>query len=145
MSRSATSTVSSGDVLPIATDYPAGVVLDWHEHRRAQYLYGATGTMVVETDNGTWTVPTAQGVMIPPATGHRVRMLGVSTSSLYIEPAAVPWWPTVCVVVEVSSLLRELLLVAADLPPSTTATVGRVPSRHCCCSSWQLSGRCPCT
>lgn len=104
------------DVLPIATDYPAGFVLDWHEHRRAQFLYGATGTMVVETDNGTWTVPTAQGVMIPPATRHRVRMLGVSTSSLYIEPAAVPWWPMACVVVEVSSLLRELLLVAADLP-----------------------------
>ncbi|WP_228000082.1 AraC family transcriptional regulator [Nocardia australiensis] len=103
------------DVLPIATDYTPGFLLDWHEHRRAQFLYGATGTMVVETDDGTWTVPTAQGVMIPPATPHRVRMLDVSTSSLYIEPAAVPWWPVSCVVVEVTSLVRELLLAAAEL------------------------------
>lgn len=72
--------------------------------------------MIVDTGDGTWTVPTAQGVMIPPATRHRVRMLDATTSSLYIEPVAVPWWPPSCVVVEVSSLLRELLLVAADLP-----------------------------
>ncbi|WP_043824709.1 AraC family transcriptional regulator [Rhodococcus opacus] len=104
------------DVLAIATDYSPGFLLDWHEHRRAQFLYGATGTMIVDTGDGTWTVPTAQGVMIPPATRHRVRMLDATTSSLYIEPVAVPWWPPSCVVVEVSSLLRELLLVAADLP-----------------------------
>jgi AraC-like DNA-binding protein/quercetin dioxygenase-like cupin family protein len=104
------------DVLAIATDYSPGFLLDWHEHRRAQFLYGATGTMIVDTGDGTWTVPTAQGVMIPPATRHRVRMLDATTSSLYIEPVAVPWWPSSCVVVEVSSLLRELLLVAADLP-----------------------------
>ncbi|MGW9368129.1 AraC family transcriptional regulator, partial [Streptomyces albidoflavus] len=26
-------------VLPIGTDYPPGHLLDWHEHRRAQFLY----------------------------------------------------------------------------------------------------------
>ncbi|MBO0912910.1 AraC family transcriptional regulator [Streptomyces laculatispora] len=99
-------------VLPIGTDYPPGHVLDWHEHRRAQFLYGATGVMIVDTAEGTWTVPPERAVLIPAATRHRVHMLGVSTRSLYIEPDAVPWWPVSCTVVDVSALLRELLLVA---------------------------------
>ncbi|MFE4540895.1 AraC family transcriptional regulator [Streptomyces scopuliridis] len=109
-------------VLPIGTDYPPGHVLDWHEHRRAQFLYGATGVMVVDTDAGTWTVPPERAVLIPAATRHRVRMLGVSTRSLYIEPDAVPWWPAMCTVVDVAPLLRQLLLSAvefeADYSPS---------------------------
>ncbi|HEY1700067.1 MAG TPA: helix-turn-helix transcriptional regulator [Trebonia sp.] len=101
-------------VLPIATDYAPGQVLDWHEHRRAQFLYGATGVMIVDTGDGTWTVPADRAVLIPPATRHRVRMQEVSTRSLYIEPGAVPWWPRDCAVVDVTALLRELLLAAAD-------------------------------
>ena len=101
-------------VLPIGTDYPHGQLLDWHQHRRAQFLYGATGVMIVETGNGTWTVPTERAVLIPAGTRHCVRMLGVSTRSLYIEPDAVPWWPRACTVVDVTALLRELLLAAAD-------------------------------
>lgn len=103
------------EVLPIATDYPPDSLLTWHEHRRAQLLYAATGTMLVETDDGAWTVPGERAVLIPPRIRHRVRMLDVRTSSLYIEPSAVPWWPTACRVVEVPPLLRELLLAAADL------------------------------
>ncbi|MFE4452134.1 helix-turn-helix domain-containing protein [Streptomyces sp. NPDC056796] len=101
-------------VLPIGTDYPPGHVLDWHEHRRAQFLYGATGIMVVDTADGTWTVPPERAVLIPAATRHRVRMLGVSTRSLYVEPDAVPWWPATCTVVDVPPLLRELLLAAVE-------------------------------
>ncbi|MEU1332881.1 helix-turn-helix transcriptional regulator [Streptomyces sp. NPDC005865] len=104
-------------VLPIGTDYAPGHVLDWHEHRRAQFLYGATGVMAVDTAEGAWTVPPERAVLIPPATRHRVRMLGVSTRSLYIEPRAVPWWPTTCTVVDVPPLLRELLLAAAEFEP----------------------------
>ncbi|MFJ8806582.1 AraC family transcriptional regulator [Streptomyces sp. NPDC102490] len=104
-------------VLPIGTDYPPGHVLDWHEHRRAQFLYGATGVMVVDTGDGSWTVPPERAVLIPAATRHRVRMLGVSTRSLYIEPAAVPWWPGTCTVVDVPPLLRELLLAAVEFAP----------------------------
>jgi len=103
------------DVLPISTDYTNGQLLDWHQHRRAQFLYGTTGTMIVDTDAGTWTVPTRRAVMIPARTRHRVRMLEVRTGSLYIEPSAVPWWPSSCVVVDVSPLMHELLSAAADL------------------------------
>ncbi|MGB4136902.1 MAG: helix-turn-helix transcriptional regulator [Microbacterium sp.] len=102
-------------VLPIATDYPPGRLLRWHEHRRAQFLYAATGTMLVEADDGAWTVPGERGVLIPPRTRHQVRMLDVQTSSLYIEPSAVTWWPSSCRVVDVGPMLRELLLAASDI------------------------------
>ncbi|MEU6387895.1 helix-turn-helix transcriptional regulator [Streptomyces sp. NPDC046939] len=103
------------DVLPIGTAYPPDHLLRRHTHRRAQLLYGASGTMQVETDEGAWTVPTDRAVMIPPHVAHEVRMVGVTTWSLYIEPDAVPWWPVTCTVIEVGPLLRELLRAANDL------------------------------
>ncbi|WP_018569783.1 AraC family transcriptional regulator [Streptomyces sp. PsTaAH-124] len=104
-------------VLAIGTDYPYGHLLPRHEHRRAQVLYAATGVMEVETDDGAWTVPTARAVLVPPRVPHQVTMTGVSTRSLYIEPAAAPWFPDRCRVVEVSALLRALLLAAVDMAP----------------------------
>ncbi|MFJ2197159.1 AraC family transcriptional regulator [Streptomyces violaceusniger] len=104
-------------VLAIGTDYPQDHLLVRHEHRRAQVLYAATGVMRVETADGSWTIPTARAVLIPPATGHQVTMTGVSTRSLYIEPTAVPWFPARCQAVDVSVLLRALILEAVEMEP----------------------------
>ncbi|MFJ4525543.1 AraC family transcriptional regulator [Streptomyces sp. NPDC088810] len=104
-------------VLAIGTDYPPDHRLAWHEHRRAQVLYAATGVMRVETADGSWTVPTARAVLIPPVTRHQVAMTGVSTRSLYLEPTAVPWFPARCQAVDVSALLRELILEAVEMEP----------------------------
>lgn len=103
------------DVLPIGTAYPPDTLLARHQHRRAQLLYGASGVMLVGTDEGSWTVPADRAVLIPPGVPHEVQMLDVTTWSLYVEPDAVPWWPASCTVVEVGSLLRELLRAANDL------------------------------
>lgn len=105
------------DVVAIGTGYVPGHVLDTHRHRRAQFLYGVSGTMRVTTDDGTWTVPPERAVLIPPATAHRVVMNGVSTRSLYLEPGAVPWFPTRPRVVEVAPLVRELACSAVELDP----------------------------
>lgn len=104
-------------VLAIGTTYPPDHLLEFHQHRRAQLLYGATGVMQVDTECGSWTVPTERAVLIPPRTDHRVLMRNVSTRSLYVEPAAVPWFPDRCRVVDVNPLLRELLLAAVDIEP----------------------------
>lgn len=109
-------------VLALGTDYPDGTVLDWHAHRRAQLLHGATGVMVVETRTGTWTVPSDRAVLIPPGVRHRVQMLGVRTDSLYIEPTAVPWFPPACRVIDLTPLLAELLRAAAEMPLEYDAT-----------------------
>lgn len=83
--------------------------------------------MLVETEQGAWTAPGDRAVLIPPFTRHQVRMLDVQTSSLYIERDSVPWWPASCQVVEVGSLLRELLLAASDIAPDQL-TVPRTES-----------------
>ncbi|WP_037303477.1 AraC family transcriptional regulator [Amycolatopsis orientalis] len=103
-------------VVAIRTDYPPEHRIPRHRHRRAQFLYSATGSMRVETADGTWTIPTRRAVLVPPETAHQVVTTTVSTRSLYIEPKAVPWFPRRCQVVEVSALLRELLHEAVEVP-----------------------------
>ncbi|MFG6178483.1 AraC family transcriptional regulator [Halomonas sp. THAF12] len=104
------------EVLAIGTDYPPGILLDTHRHRRAQFLYGMTGLMEVGTEDGAWVVPPYAGVWIPAGKPHRVKMLGVSTRSLYIEPAAAPRPGELCEVLLVTPLLHQLLLASAEIP-----------------------------
>lgn len=103
-------------VLAIGTDYPPDTLLHFHVHRRAQMLYGMTGLMEVETADGAWVIPPYNGVWIPAAKPHRVRMRGVSTRSLYIEPESVPRTSPRCEVLTVTPLLHQLLLASADIP-----------------------------
>lgn len=103
-------------LLAIGTDYPPGTLLDTHTHRRAQVLYGMSGVMEVETDDGSWAIPPYSGVLIPAGKRHRVRMQGVSTRSLYIEPGAAPRSAGHCEVLVVTPLLHWLLLASVDIP-----------------------------
>lgn len=103
-------------VLALATDYPPDTWLAPHQHRRAQFLYSISGLMEVNSEEGQWVVLPGNGVWIPAGKTHAVRMLGASTRSLYIEPAAAPRPATQCEVLNVSSLLHQLLLTSADIP-----------------------------
>ncbi|POA21035.1 AraC family transcriptional regulator [Pseudomonas sp. FW300-N1A1] len=103
-------------VVAIGTDYPNGHLLPRHSHRRSQLLYGATGVMQVSTFDGSWVVPPQRAVWIPADVPHEVLMLGVSTRSLYIEPTPILAFGRGCQVIEVSPLLRQLLLEAVELP-----------------------------
>ncbi|QXI54796.1 AraC family transcriptional regulator [Pseudomonas alvandae] len=104
-------------VVAIGTDYAHGQMLPLHRHRRAQLLYGATGVMQVSTADGNWVVPPQRAVWIPPGVDHEVLMLGVSTRSLYIEPATVTAMDSRCQVISVSPLMRQLLMEAVELAP----------------------------
>ncbi len=103
-------------VLAIGTDYPPGTFLDTHTHRRAQVLYGMSGLMEVETDDGAWAIPPYSGVWIPAGKPHRVRMHGVSTRSLYIDSASSPRLADRCEALVISPLLHQLLLASAEIP-----------------------------
>lgn len=103
-------------LLAIGTDYPPGTLLDTHTHRRAQVLYGMTGLMEVETDDGAWVIPPYSGVWIPAGKRHRVRMQGVSTRSLYIEPVAAPRSSAHCETLVITPLLHQLLLASLAMP-----------------------------
>jgi AraC-like DNA-binding protein len=102
-------------VRALAARYPAGFELDRHDHPWAQLLYASNGVMVVETHAGTWAVPPQRAVWIPPRVEHRVAMNGdVAMRTLYFaEHLDAPLSET-CVV-NVSPLLRELLVHCARL------------------------------
>ena len=88
-----------------------------HSHQRAQLIYGGSGVMRVETEAGCWVVPPVRGVWIPAKTAHRVVMLGpVEMRTLYIRPDAAPDLPDSCCLLEVSPLLRALILALIDEP-----------------------------
>jgi len=107
------------EVVALGNDYARGFALPQHQHRRAQLLYGATGLMHVSTHDGKWVVPPQHAVWIPSKTLHAVKFVGVTTRSLYIEPACAARLRNTsrCEVIGVSPLLRQLLLEAVDLPP----------------------------
>ena len=103
-------------ILAFGADYRDGTLLDWHRHARAQLLYACAGTLQVDTENGAWVVPPQQAVWIPGEHSHRVRMQGASTRSLYIDPLVAVRPERACAVLQVTPLLRNLLMEAARAP-----------------------------
>jgi AraC-like DNA-binding protein len=69
--------------------------------------------MTLRTDQGTWVVPPMRAVWIPAETPHSVAMSGpVSMRTLYFLPGFVKGFPQKCFVMNVTPLLRELILHA---------------------------------
>jgi AraC-like DNA-binding protein len=102
-----------GDLLirTLAVGYPSGLTLDQHAHDWAQLVYASEGVMTVQTDEGTWVVPSHRAVWIPAGTGHSITMSGwVSMRTLYLLPRLAGGLPSRCFVVAVPPLLRHLIL-----------------------------------
>lgn len=100
-------------IATLTHDYPAGHVISLHFHDRDQLVYASQGVMSVMTLAGTWVVPTLRAVWIPAAVPHTITMSGkVAMRTLYLKPRLARALPRDCCVVNVSPLLRELILYA---------------------------------
>jgi AraC-like DNA-binding protein len=87
-----------------------------HAHPEHQLIYACRGVMTVWTSAGTWIVPPQRAVWIPAKTPHAITMHGpVSMRTVYVKPRLVRLSPGCCVV-NVSPLLRELILHACSFP-----------------------------
>ncbi len=87
-----------------------------HSHPHAQLLYAVNGVVSLTTDNGTWVVPPSRAVWLPPHIEHvTASHTNVQFRSLLIDAASNAALPKECMVVEVTPLLRELILKLADL------------------------------
>jgi AraC-like DNA-binding protein len=105
-------------VAAAARSYADGAATPFHKHHRGQLLHAKSGIMRIETADATWLVPPARALWIPPALPHRVSMRSrVEMRSLYIAPASCAGLPLRPTLVEVSGLLRELILAALEEPP----------------------------
>ena len=88
-----------------------------HSHQRIQLLYAVEGVMRVTTDVGVWMIPPRRALLIAPGVTHALTMLSkVSLRSLYIAPSAIAGFDAGCRLIEVSNLLRELVLALIGDP-----------------------------
>jgi AraC-like DNA-binding protein/quercetin dioxygenase-like cupin family protein len=103
-------------ITTLTHDYAAGHVIRLHFHDRDQLVYASRGVMTVRTSAGAWVVPTHRAVWIPAAVPHTITMSGaVAMRTLYLKPRLARNLPRECRVVNVSPLLRELILHACSL------------------------------
>jgi AraC-like DNA-binding protein len=99
------------------TSYARGHRVKPHWHSRAQFLYAVEGTMRVRTPRRAWIVPPTRALWVPSHTPHEIQMYGVvEMRSLYVNDAAGAGMPSSCVVLNVTPLLRELVVRAMALP-----------------------------
>jgi len=108
---------SSRAILARQTRYPKGHHIKPHWHSRAQFLFAVEGTMRVRTPRHAWIVPPSRALWLPSHTAHELQMYGVvEMRSLYVDDAAAAGMPSTCVVLNVTPLLRELVVRAVALP-----------------------------
>lgn len=100
-----------------AYDYPSGHLIALHQHERSQFLYASSGVMTVTTHFGIWVVPPHRAVWIPAFTSHQINVSGpLSMRTLYIDPFFFSGPSESCCVINVSPLLKALILHVVGLP-----------------------------
>lgn len=103
--------------------WPSGSSTGWHSHPRGQLLYATNGVMVVHSDAGSWVVPPNRALWMVTGLPHNVTMSGdVVMRTAYIDSERVPSLPADSGVINVSPLLRELLVEAVRIPPAGEVT-----------------------
>ncbi|HEX7054039.1 MAG TPA: helix-turn-helix transcriptional regulator [Burkholderiales bacterium] len=104
-------------VAVFARDVPDGHVTPWHSHERAQLVYATLGVMVVKTRDSTWVIPPQRAVWVPSRMLHETRAIGrVAMRTIYVAPRTASHLLRECCAINVSPLLRELILRAAQAP-----------------------------
>lgn len=103
-------------ITTLTHDFPAGHVVPLHFHDRDQLVYASRGVMTIRTENGTWVVPPHRAVWIPSPIRHTITMSGlVAMRTLYLKARLARRLPRDCCVVNVSTLLKELILYACTV------------------------------
>jgi AraC-like DNA-binding protein len=103
-------------IVPFAKDYQHGDYEPDHQHNYAQLIHSLSGVVQVNTRMGSWVVPPSRGVWLPANVVHNLRFTGnVAVRTLFVDPLARADLPVLCQVVQISPLLRELIVSAMDI------------------------------
>ena len=85
--------------------------LTTHTHEWDQLTYATAGVLRVSTRDATWIVPPHRAVWVPAGVAHAEQMFApVSVRTLYFAPRIARTLPRACCTLNISSLLRELIL-----------------------------------
>ena len=98
-------------VRSLAETHRAGGRIPRHEHPWGQLAYATRGVMRVITPGAAWLAPPTRAIWLPPYVPHEILMQGeTAMRTLYLAPEQAADLPTETAVLEVSPLLRELIL-----------------------------------
>jgi AraC-like DNA-binding protein len=101
----------------MSAERPDGHQVAEHCHPTAQLIYAVSGVIVVSVPDGQWVLPPTRGLWIPAGMQHQTRAVGkVHLRSMYIRQDARSDLSATCRVLQVSTLLRELIVAAVDVP-----------------------------
>ena len=113
-------------MVPLAGNYSHGDIVASHRHTEGQLVYAINGVMLVSVVGTTWVVPFGHALWIPSGMEHQIRMTGdVRMRTLLITPGAHSALAEDCQFIQVSPLLRELILAATDEPDDESARLRR--------------------
>jgi AraC-like DNA-binding protein len=105
---------SDRPVRMVARDLKASELLAAHSHDWGQVTYALEGVVRVTVGQSTWIVPPQRAIWIPPKALHEVATLEQARlRALYVHADASPFPGADCEVLEVSTLLRELVVALA--------------------------------
>lgn len=106
----------AAEVTTLSYEYRAGHLVPEHFHDQDQLVHAVSGVMTVTTARGMWVVPPHRAVWIPARVVHSIAMSGaVTMKTVYLKPRLARKLPRQCCVINVSPLLRELVLHACTL------------------------------
>ncbi|MBB3222550.1 AraC family transcriptional regulator [Pseudoduganella umbonata] len=89
-----------------------------HRHTWGQLTHALDGVLRVTAADSTWIVPPSRAVWIAPGVEHSVMVLqAIRLRPVRILAERAPFPDEACRVLEVSALLRELILALEQLPP----------------------------
>ena len=107
----------SARVRAYAFDYPRGHQIAPHRHDWSQLIYARAGVMTVATAAGAWVVPPQRAVWVPAGTEHAIHCATpLSMRALFLARGLRRALPSNCSVVNVSPLLRALILAGVEAP-----------------------------
>jgi AraC-like DNA-binding protein len=87
-----------------------------HTHEWDQLTYATTGVLRVSTADASWVVPAHRAVWVPAGVAHAEQMFApVSVRTLYFAPRIAGALPRACCTLNISGLLRELILHVSRL------------------------------
>lgn len=99
----------------VARDLNASEMLATHSHTWGQVTYALEGIVRVTVENSTWIVPPQRAIWTPPHAMHEVATLEKARlRALYVHASCSPFDGNQCEVLEVSALLRELIVALAQ-------------------------------
>jgi AraC-like DNA-binding protein/quercetin dioxygenase-like cupin family protein len=104
-------TTDGFDVRSLAVTFRHGAVIGRHAHSWGQLVFAKHGVMRVVTGGAAWLVPATRAIWLPAGLIHEISMRGeVAMRTLYLAPARAEALGSEATALDVSPLLRELIL-----------------------------------